>query len=820
MKIKWRKFWRHWGVKIVLLVLTLGFFGAGILTLWLVSLPIPDFNTFSERQVTESTKIYDRTGKILLYDIHENVKRQVVPFEEISKNIKNATVAIEDAEFYHHHGIEPKAILRAILVNLRLRQGSLGQGGSTITQQLIKNSLLTQDKKITRKLKEVVLALKIERAMTKEQILGLYLNETPYGGNIYGIEEAAQSFFQKPASEVTLAEAAYLAALPQAPTFYSPYGSHRDRLEDRKNLVLKRMGELGFITDEEAKAAEAEKVSFAPRSERGIKAPHFVEFVRSYLEEKYGREALLTKGFKVTTTLNWPLEQKAEEIVKKYGEENQTKFNAGNAGLVAIDPKTGQILVMVGSRDYFDITNEGNFNITTAHRQPGSSFKPIVYAQAFNKGYAPETMLFDLPTQFDTTCAERAANCYKPTNYDDKYRGPIDLRHALAQSINIPSIKVLYLAGLADVLKLARDLGIESLGKPGQYGLTLVLGGGEVSLLDLTSAYGVFANEGARNPYASILKIEDDEGQVLEEFTPASRQVLPINTARLISNILSDNEARVPTFAINSPLTFPNRQVAAKTGTTNDYKDAWVLGYTPSIVAGAWVGNNDNTPMEKKVAGFIVAPLWHAFMAEALKTVPVETFTPPLETSLDLPPVHRGFWQGGKNYFIDKISGKLATDNTPEETKEEHVLTQIHSILYWLGRTDDSQFKLWEPPIRVWAASQNIKEQTEADLPTATDDVHLPGAGPNFSLTSPTSNGSYGAAAKINVELDYRGRWPLAQVDVFVNNQFLGSTRKEPFVFSFIPEDLDNPQDLNQLRVVVYDSVRNQAEQSVDFQTR
>ncbi|MEK7504944.1 MAG: PBP1A family penicillin-binding protein, partial [Patescibacteria group bacterium] len=649
--------------KVFLFAVALGLVIGGSGLLWLATLDIPDFGSFDERLIAQSTKIYDRTGKILLYNVQDEVRRHIVSSENISRHIKNATVAIEDDQFYEHRGIKPMAILRAVFVNLGA--GTLKQGGSTITQQLIKNTLLTQEKKFSRKIKEAVLAVKLEKVMNKEQILNLYLNETPYGGNIYGVEEAAQAFFGKSAKEVSLAEAAYIASVPKAPTFYSPYGQNKEKLKERQSLVLTRMRELGFITKEEEQAAQTEIVTFLPPQNRGIKAPHFSLWVRDYLEEKYGSEVVRSRGLKVTTTLNWEWQKQAEEVVDKIAPGNEANFRAKNTGLVAIDPKTGEILVMVGSRDYFEVSNDGNFNTTLAHRQPGSAFKPFVYATAFNKGYTPETVLFDLETQFDVNCGD-GGNCYKPQNYDSLFRGPINLRNALAQSINIPAIKVLYLAGINDSLKTAREMGIKSLGNdPNLYGLTLVLGGGEVSLLELTSAYGVFANDGLRSPYFNILKVEDAEGKILEEASPRTTRVLPENTARLISDILSDNQARTPLFGENNLLTFGDREVAAKTGTTNDYRDAWIVGYTPNVVIGAWAGNNDNTPMEKRVAGMIIAPLWHEVMAKILPDLNAESFTDPLPTFTDLKPALRGYWQGGESYFIDKISGKLATAYTP-----------------------------------------------------------------------------------------------------------------------------------------------------------
>lgn len=793
-------------LKIVLVGVILGLLAGGGLLLWVSTLEMPSFDSFSERVVAKSTKIYDRTGEILLYDVYKDVKRQIVPFENISKNIKNATLAIEDNEFYQHAGVKPFSILRAFLVNLSA--GENLQGGSTITQQLVKKALLTDEKLWTRKIKELILSLKLEKQLNKDEILNHYLNEMPYGGSIYGVEEASQAYFGQSAAELGVAESAYLAAMLKAPSYYSPFGKNKDKLDERKNVVINRMAELGFITPEEAAQEKTRKIEFLPKAERGIKAPHFVLWIREYLEEEYGEEALHARGLRVTTTLDWPMQEIAERVVGEYGASNKEQFNANNAALTAIDPKTGQILTMVGSKDYFNAEDDGNFNIALAHRQPGSSFKPFAYAEAFNKGFTPETMLFDLETQFDTSCA-RGGNCYKPSNYDDKFRGPMSLREALAQSINIPAIKVLYLAGLRDTLNLAKNMGITSLGNANQYGLTLVLGGGEVSLLDMTSAYSVFANDGIRNPYTNILKIEDDKGNVLEEYAPRPNRVLPENTARLVSNILSDNAARIPSFAPGGPLEFRTQAVAVKTGTTNDYKDAWILGYTPNLAAGAWAGNSNNTPMEKKVAGLIVAPLWRAFMDEALKLVPKEDFPAPEPTNPELLPVLRGYWQGGRGYFIDKISGKLATEYTPPELREEKVLTQVHSILYWLDRRDDAQFPLWEEPIRRWVATQNIREDRDSDIPTEEDDIHGPEKLPRLRVLSPDDKLKYNPEQPISFRFSYQGVYPLASLEFFFNEQYLGSSDQEPFAFSFRPSDYNPAQTRNELRVVAKDNVGN-----------
>ncbi len=796
--------------KLFELILSLFLFGAGVLMFWLFTLKIPDFKTLDTRLVTESTKIYDRTGKVLLYNIQENVRRKVIPFGDISKDVKNASVAIEDDEFYEHRGVKPGAVLRAFFVNLQT--GSYSQGGSTITQQVVKNSLLTNDKTIARKLKEWVLAIKLEQVMSKDEILGWYLNEIPYGGSVYGVEEASQVFFGISAKDLSLAQAAYLAAIPKAPTFYSPRGPNRDKLEVRKDLVLERMRALNFITEVDYVKAKAEKVVFNQATvDGGIKAPHFVMWVKSYLEERYGAETLRNRGFKVITTLDWNLQQKAEAVVTKYGATNEKNFNAKNAGLVAIDPKTGQILAMVGSRDYFNKENDGNFNVTLAHRQPGSSFKPFIYATAFNEGYTPETMIYDVPTQFDTNCATNPAKCYTPENYDGRYRGPISLRNALAQSINVPAVKMLYLAGITDSIRTAKSMGINSLGKANDYGLTLVLGGGEVSPLDMTSAYGVFATEGVRHPAEKILRVEDASGAVLESFTDKSQRVLPENTARLISSILSDNVARTPTYGANSSLNFPNYDVAVKTGTTNDYKDAWVVGYTPNFVAGAWAGNNDNTPMAKKVAGSIIVPLWHEFFASAIINREVEHFTPPEPTKADLLPVFRGHADGGITYYLDKISGLQATDYTPPDLRVEKVVRQIHSILYWLNRPNDPQFQFWEESVLAWARNNGITDETEAIIPSGSDNIHLPEFAPKISFVENFEGKKYGSNEQIAASLrDQGSRFPLTQADYFLNGEFLGSIKQAPFLITFKLTDFETTKPINELKVVVYDSVRNQ----------
>lgn len=813
-------------------VVAVGFILGGFFVLWISSFTLPDLQSIQDRKVVQSTKIYDRTGTVLLYDVHQDIKRTVVPFNEIGRNIKNATVAIEDAEFYQHHGVRPIAFLRAVFANLSTF--SFGQGGSTITQQVVKNTALTTEKSVARKIKEWVLAVKLERVMDKESVLALYLNEAPYGGSVYGIEEAAQTYFGRAASDVSLAEAAYLASLPNAPTYYSPYGNNRDKLEERKNLVLDRMFDNNFITQEERAAAKQEKVLFRPQTTPGISAPHFVLFVKEYLESRYGPRAVSDEGLKVITTLDYGLQIKAEEIAKRNALENKKNFNAENVGLVAIDPKTGDILAMVGSRDYFDKEIDGNFNVVLAKRQPGSSFKPFVYATALAKGYTPDTVVFDLPTEFSTYCnpdgtpinRADADKCYMPVNFDGKNQGPITMRNALAQSVNIPAIKFLYLAGLRDSLQTAQDMGITTLdSNPSRYGLTLVLGGGEVTLLDMTSAYGVFANQGVRAPYHAVLTVSDRAGVVLESYTPSPGRVLDKNIALTITDILSDNAARAPEFGESSALNFPGRDVADKTGTTNDYRDAWIIGYTPSIVVGAWAGNNDNSPMEKKIAGFIVAPLWHEFMEYALaSSSPSERFDRPEERDVsDLKPILRGLWQGNLSYVVDRVSGRLATELTPKETREERVVNDAHSILQWVDRNNplgpppanpanDPQYALWEYPVRAWVTERGLVAQTPAVIPSLFDDVHVAANAPTLSILGVDQNQHYGADGAVYVFASGQGRYPLARVDFYLNDVFVGSSSRAPFAVSFVPASFGGAGEQNSLRAVGYDSVYNRGE--------
>ncbi len=658
------------------------------------NLPRPE--KFNESPFIQSTKIYDRTGKILLYDIYGEEKREIISFDKISDNLKHAILTSEDARFYEHGGVDFQGILRAILTDLKLQ--SANQGGSTITQQLIRTVYLTNQKSIARKVREMVLSIEMERRYSKDQIFSWYLNAVPFGQNAYGVEAASQTYFNKPASDISVAEAAALTALLPAPSYYSPYGIHKKELLQRKDLLLDRMRQVGYITKDEAEKAKQEKINFA-KDITSIKAPDLVMYVKKYLEEKYGEDFLKEKGLKVYTTLDYDLQQYAEKVIKNADKTNISR-GANNAAMVVVDPKTGEILTLIGSKDYFadpypetgSVVFDPKYDVATmGQRQPGSAFKPIVYATALKKGYTADTVLWDVKTEFNPSCtpdgdslvgADGSA-CYNPKDYDGIGKGPVTLRTALGCSLNIPAVKVLYLAGLKDSLETAKDFGISTLTDTNNYGLSLVLGGGDVNLLELTMAYGVFATEGNYTRPVSILKIEDNEGNIIEQNKKQPTKVLDTQIARQINNILSDNNARTPVFGANSALYIPDYRVAVKTGTTSSLRDGWTMGYTPFAVVGAWTGNSDNSPT-KDVGVGITAPMWNKVMTKILSSHSVENFTPP-DPITNRNPI---------------LLGQLPTNDT-------------NSILYYINKNDplgpqpqnpanDSQYFLWQAGINNW----------------------------------------------------------------------------------------------------------------------
>jgi 1A family penicillin-binding protein len=671
--------WRSWVRSVSALALWFVVFGVIGVSLFILDArrTLPDPESIVSRQVKESTKIYDHTGEVVLYDIYDEERRTVVPLEQISENLQKAIVAVEDARFYEHRGFDWKGFTRSLLRNVRQGYGS--GGGSTITQQLVGNALVGRQVTLKRKVQELILALEVERRFSKDEVLEMYLNQVPFGSNAYGAESAAQTYFAISAEELSVAQSALLAALPQRPSYLSPYGSHTDELFARKDFIIDRMLELGFITSEEHPEAKNEEVVFTDEP-ASITPQHFVEMVREYVINKYGEDIVQSNGFKIITTLDADLQEDAEDLVSQYAEINTERYNATNASLVAIDPHTGDLKALVGSADYFDVEREGNFNVATARRQPGSAFKPFAYATAFAKGYPDSTILWDVKTEFNAYCSANGAetkdrfglDCYHPRNYDAGYSGPVTLRQGLARSLNIPSVKTLYLAGINDVVALATRMGITTLGDS-SWGLSLVLGGAEVRLVDMVSAYGVFAADGVRVSWGLVQRIESPDGTILEERQPSSERALDAQTSRMVTDVLSDNNARAPVFGANSPLHIPGRDVAAKTGTTQENRDAWLVGYSPSLAVGVWVGNNRNESMTADASGASAAgPLWNAFMRAALRGTPVKSFPKPDPVVVGKPMLN-GIWLSPSDpqphtilYYADRSNPLGPIPSSPE----------------------------------------------------------------------------------------------------------------------------------------------------------
>ncbi len=657
--------WRLLKIKLVshltsITLITLGVlvFIAVILFFWYSrDLPSPDK---VKRKTGFSTVLLDRTGKPI-YDIYSDQNRIPISFSEFPESLKKATIAIEDKNFYTHQGFDPKGILRSVF-NIITFRGL--QGGSTLTQQLVKNVLLSSERTLPRKIKEFILSIQIERKYSKDEILQMYLNEAPYGGTMWGIESAAEGYFGKHAKDLDFLESIILAGLPQRPSYYTPYGASPKAYMIRAEEVLRRLREDNIIT--QSQEAEYKRnlpnVKFISNSEQS-RAWHFVEYVKKQLNEQFGETLIDKSGLRITTTLDSELQSTTEKIV--FEELEKLKgMSVGNGATIVINPNTGEILSYVGSKEYIskDETFQGKFDVVSmGYRQPGSALKPITYAAAFNKGYTPSYLLMDVETHFHGGADNKD---YIPKNYDNKFRGPVQLRYALANSVNVPAVKLTALTGIKDILKTASDMGITTLSPTDinekRLGLSLTLGGGEVRLLDLASAYGVFATGGIRHDPIVILKITDSNGKTLYEYKPSvGKRVLNEDVSFLISDILSDNDSRKEVFGLNSYLYIPSHDVAVKTGTTDDKRDNWTVGYTTSAVVGVWVGNNDNSPMNPKLASGVTgaAPIWNRIIREVIKKYPEKSFHKPDNViNLDIDGFGGGLPHEGrptrKEYFI------------------------------------------------------------------------------------------------------------------------------------------------------------------------
>ncbi len=621
-------YWLTVGATLFLIFIILSSVTVGALMIYF-SKDLPSPTKLVDRKVSLSTKIYDRNGK-LLYDIYGDENRTLITLDKVPEVMKQATIAIEDKNFYHHRGFDPLGMIRAFYNIITRREL---QGGSTLTQQLVKNTLLTKERTIVRKIKEFVLSLQIEARYSKDAILQMYFNETPYGGQAIGVQAAAENYFGKNASDLSLAEAALLSGLAQAPSRYSPYRDP-ELAKWRQGEVLRRMREDGYITREQEEEAKNTPLTYKPEGSQ-IRAPHFVMYVKEILAERYGEAFVETGGLNVTTSLDLDLHDKFQSIVTEEIAKDKG-FRVSNGALVALNPKTGEILAMVGSKDYFATDIDGQFNVTTSpSRQPGSSIKPLMYATAFKQGFSPATRLIGVPTTFDTGAGQPP---YNPQNYANKNYGIFSIRRALGNSLNLPAVKTLSLIGVDNLIATAHEMGITTLNEPGRYGVALTLGGGEVKMLDMAAAFSVFATGGIRHDPVPILKVTDHNGQVLEEFKPNSGiRALSEQVAYLISNIISDSSARSLTFGGGNQLglNIPGHTVAVKTGTTNDNRDNWAIGYTPAhpdspvaIAIASWIGNNDNSPMNPNFfAG--AARIWNQAMVSYLKDKPNVGFVQP-----------------------------------------------------------------------------------------------------------------------------------------------------------------------------------------------
>jgi 1A family penicillin-binding protein len=707
-----------------------------ILFLWF-SRDLPTPGKLVSLNTKNSSGIYDRNGT-LLYSVYTDQNRTYVALTNVPKTLQEATIAIEDKDFYKNNGFSPIGYVR-VLKNFLSGKGLAG--ASTITQQLVKIALL-QDARRTpsRKIKEFILAIQVNKKYSKDQILEMYLNNIPYGGAAVGIEAASETYFGKKANDLSLAESALLAGLPQSPSVYSPFSGNKYYI-DRSKAVLKQMTDDGYITQKDSDTAFAsiQKMTFSQHA-TGIKAPHFVMYVKEKIAEQFGEQALEGGGLKITTTLDYKMQEKAEAIVKD--EINGLKtYRVSNGAAMVTDPKTGEILTMVGSKDYFDENNQGNFNVAVkGNRQPGSSLKPIIYATAFEKGYTPATVLMDVKTNFTTGDTQPA---YSPVNYDGKFHGPVQVRFALANSMNIPAVKMLAKVGIKPAMQKAYDMGITewepTTSNMANVGLSLVLGGRETTLMHEMEAYGVFANRGVKQDLVGILKVEDGNGHVLYEYKKKDGpQVLSPEISFLISHILLDNNARALEFGTSSSLVVRGKTVSVKTGTTDEKRDNWTMGYTPSYVVGVWVGNNDNSPMNQAIASGITgaSPIWNKIMSEVLKGKPDEQpYKPDDVNALQIDSLAGGLPHGGQatrsEYFIKGTEPTTESPVYKSKDGKQYVVFQEddpvstdgknrwqEGITAWIDQNHKGD-ELWNPPDELKAPGSGQAQQVDS-TPTPT----------------------------------------------------------------------------------------------------
>lgn len=604
-----------------------------------------------------STKILDRNG-VLLYKFYENEDRSWITMDKIPQSLIWATLAIEDKDYYKHHGLSPKGIFTALKYNfLNREEGDKMRGGSTITQQLVKSVFFSNEKTFKRKIKEGVLSILVEEKLSKEEILERYFNQVSYGGETYGVEAAANKYFGKNVDEINMAEAAFLAGLPAAPSSYSPTGSNPELGYFRQKHVIEEMVSAGFIDGKTADNLKLEKIIIV-KNKTSILAPHFVFYIKNYLEDKFGYQNFGRRGLIITTSLDIKTQIMAENIVEEEVGKVK-KMNISNGAAVVVDPKNGQILAMVGSKDYYSKDIDGKYNVTTALRQPGSSIKPINYLLALKKGWSLASIIEDEPVVYQLKGQTKP---YAPKNYNGKYMGKVTLRTALASSLNVPSVKILAQDGVEDMIDLAESMGISTWQERNRFGLSLALGSAEVKMIEMANAYSIFANMGEKTDIQPVLQIKNYLGELIYNANSPETPLVDPRMAFLINDTLSDNKARSPIFGLNSKLKIENKTVAVKTGTTNSLRDNWCIGWTPSVLVAAWVGNNDNSPMSWVASGVSGAtPIWNRLMTAMLENKPDEKWVVPNGA-------YKANMCGKEEYFIDGTEKNIKCNLVPTPT--------------------------------------------------------------------------------------------------------------------------------------------------------
>jgi len=773
---------------------------------------LPDPSKISDRLVAESTRIYDNTGTVLLYEAGKDIKRTSIKPEEVPVLVKWATIDLEDKHFYENPGFDWRGMIRSVYINTFTHQKV---GGSTITQQFIGNAVVGKEKTYSRKIKELILSIQLERKYSKDEILTMYLNEINYGGVNYGIAAAANSYFGKAPKDLTIAEAATLAGIPQRPTTYI---SNPDLLKDRRNFCIDEMLVQGHITKEEAEAAKAESLNF--KSEIVYKkAPHFVDYVIAQLEDDFG-PSFMNQGLKVTTSLDWNKQQQAEKAIAD-NMDTVRKYGGSNAALVNIDTKTGHVLAMVGSYDYYAADYDGQVNVATAPRQPGSSFKPIAYYTAFSRGYTPNTILFDLTTTFPIE-----SGSYTPHNYSGSTGGPMTMASALGHSLNIPAVKTLYLAGLNNVLDVADSLGYSTFADRSRFGLALVLGGGEVKLLEHTSAFATLAREGVRHPVATIIKVQDQQNKTVFEWENKETQVLDQKAAQNLNQVISTPANRGGMFPL---LNIKGHTVAAKTGTTQEFHDAWTMGYTPSYAVGVWVGNNDNSAMHNGADGSIVAaPIWNDYFTQILNGLPDEKFNTAPPDNVDKSVLWGQIGNKVKKK-VDKITKKIIPDEClstyPAEYIEEKEFTEAHEILYYVDKENprgpapanpekDPMFTPWETAVQAWAKTQ--PDYLTEDTPKEDCNLRAASEKPTLTITFPNDKDFLNSKTfDIKIKYSISSKRAVSQIIYQIDNNTVTTVTTSPFNINYSPDKLTSGK--HTATVILYDNMGDQISTSVGF---